>query len=218
VETGLDRAMVRKYRSLSEKGFHDWIFRPRNLTKRLSGYYNYIKESLAQQPYLFSAQIEDRLIERYPDLPSVHSKTIYNFVKYIRQEHGLLKYKDKNARDYEKLAEKPYGQRVQVDFGQALLQTDASYQMKVYFFAMVLSRSRQKFIYFQSHSFTTTTAIYAHELVFEFSCGIPEEIIYDQDRVFIQEENLGDILLTDGFRSFCDSNPFKPVFCRKADP
>lgn len=25
-------------------------------------------------------------------------------------------------------------------------------------------------------------------------------------------------LLTEGFRSFCDSNPFKAIFCRKADP
>ena len=25
-------------------------------------------------------------------------------------------------------------------------------------------------------------------------------------------------MLTDGFRSFCDSNSFKPVFCRKSDP
>ena len=89
--------------------------------------------------------------------------------------------------------------------------------MKIYFFAMVLSRSRQKFIYFQSHIFTTATAIYAHELAFEFFRGIPGEIIYDQDRVFIQEENLGDILPTDGFWSFCESNPFKPVFCRKSD-
>jgi len=24
--------------------------------------------------------------------------------------------------------------------------------------------------------------------------------------------------LTEGFRSFCDSQPFKPVFCRKSDP
>jgi transposase len=218
VETGLDRATVRKYRSLSEKGFHDWISRPRNLPKKLSVYYNYVKESLELQPYLSSSQIEDRLMERYPDLPAVHSKTIYNFVKNIRLEHGLVKYKDKDARDYEKLPETPYGQQAQVDFGQALMQTDTSYQMKVYFFAMVLSRSRQKFIYFQSHAFTTATAIYAHELAFEFFRGIPGEIIYDQDRVFIQEENLGDILLTDGFRSFCDSNPFKPVFCRKADP
>ncbi|ALL05472.1 hypothetical protein AQ505_08185 [Pedobacter sp. PACM 27299] len=218
VETGLDRGTVRKYRSLSERGFHDWISRPRNLPKKLSVYYHFVKETLELQPYLSSAQIEDRLMDRYRDLPAVHSKTIYNFVKNIRQEHGLAKYKDKDARDYEKLPETPYGDEAQVDFGQAFLRTETSYQMKVHFFAIVLSRSRQKFVYFQSHAFTTTTAIYAHELAFEYFGGIPKKILYDQDRVFIVEENLGDILLTDGFRSFCDSNPFEPVFCRKADP
>lgn len=52
VETGLDRATVRKYLSLSEKGFHDWISRPRNLPKKLSVYYSYVKETLELQPYL----------------------------------------------------------------------------------------------------------------------------------------------------------------------
>jgi hypothetical protein len=70
VETGLDRATVRKYRSLSEKGFHEWISRPRNLPKKLSVYYNYVKESLELQPYLSSAQIEDRLMERYSSASS----------------------------------------------------------------------------------------------------------------------------------------------------
>lgn len=218
IETGLDRGTIRKYRSLSEKGFHDWISRPRNLPKKLGVYYGFVKEHLELQPYLSSAQIEDRLMERFTDLPEVHSKTIFNFVKNIRLEHGLVKYKDKDARDYEKLPETPYGEQAQVDFGQAFLQTDTTYQMKVYFFAMVLSRSRQKFVYFQSHAFTTATAIYAHELAFEYFQGIPKKILYDQDRVFIQEENLGDVLLTDGFRSFCDCNPFEPIFCRKADP
>lgn len=46
VETGLDRATVRKYLSFSEKGFHDWISRRKNLPKNLSVYYNYVKESL----------------------------------------------------------------------------------------------------------------------------------------------------------------------------
>ncbi|MCT3699054.1 transposase family protein [Elizabethkingia anophelis] len=157
-------------------------------------------------------------MERYSDLPVVHSKTIYNFNKSIRLEHGLVKYKDKKARDYEKLPDTPYGQQAQVDFGQAFMQTGSTYRMKVYFFAIVLSRSRQKFIYFQNHPFTTATAVYAHELAFEFFQGIPREIIYDQDWVFIHEENLGDILLIDGFRPFCDSNPFKAIFCRMADP
>ena len=91
-------------------------------------------------------------------------------------------------------------------------------KVKVYFFAMVLSRSRQKFAYYQSKPFTSETAIYAHQLSFEYFQGIPMEIVYDQDSVFIKDENLGDLLLTEKFKRYCDSQPFNPVFCRKADP
>ncbi len=45
-ETGLDRGTVRKYRSMSEKGFHDWISRPRNLPKKLAGYHQFVKLTL----------------------------------------------------------------------------------------------------------------------------------------------------------------------------
>lgn len=217
-ETGLDRSTVRKYRLLSEKGFHDWISRPRNLPKKLAGYYQFVKECLEKQPYLSAAQIEDRLIEHFQDMPVVHSKTIYNFVKHIRLEHGLFKQAEKAPRDYQKLPELPYGQEAQVDFGEVFMQTETSYKIKIYFFAMVLSRSRQKYVYYQSHPFTSATAVYAHELAFEYFQGIPKKILYDQDTVFIHDENLGDFLLTAGFRSFCDSNPFEPIFCRKADP
>ncbi|WP_052343093.1 transposase [Saccharicrinis fermentans] len=83
---------------------------------------------------------------------------------------------------------------------------------------MVLSRSRQKFVYCQRIPFTTETANYAHELAFEYFEGIPRRIIYDQDRVFVKDENLGDVLLTDGFMQFTNAHPFEVIFCRKADP
>lgn len=217
-ETGLDRGTIRKYRELSESEFHDWISQRKNLPKKLSDYYFFVKGQLESQPYLSAAQIEDRLHDHFQDLPAVHSKTIYNFVRTIRDEHGLAKTIEKAPRDYQKLPELPYGQEAQVDFGEASMQTETSYKIKVYFFAMVLSRSRQKYVYFQSHPFTTATAVYAHELAFEYFQGVPKKLLYDQDRVFIHDENLGDILMTEGFRSFTASHPFEPVFCRKSDP
>lgn len=83
---------------------------------------------------------------------------------------------------------------------------------------MVLSRSRQKFVYCQRMPFTSETANYAHELAFQYFEGIPNRIMYDQDRVFIKDENLGDFLLTEEFMKFSNDHPFKVIFCRKADP
>jgi predicted transcriptional regulator len=75
-EMGLDRSTVRKYLSLDEEGFHNWIEQIRHLPKKLQLYYVYVKELLETYPFLSSAQVEDRLKERFTDLPEVHSKTV----------------------------------------------------------------------------------------------------------------------------------------------
>jgi hypothetical protein len=88
----------------------------------------------------------------------------------------------------------------------------------VFFFTFVLSRSRFKFIWFIERNFNTELAIQAHELAFECIAGVPQEIVYDQDKVFIVSENGGNIILTDGFRNYTRNNAFALHFCRKADP
>jgi len=65
---------------------------------------------------------------------------------------------------------------------------------------------------------TTEIAIKAHEEAFEFYGGIPEEIVYDQDRLFIVDENKGDFILADAFKSYVRERSFSLYFCRKADP
>ena len=86
------------------------------------------------------------------------------------------------------------------------------------FFAIVLARSRYKFTCFSRRPFDTELAIYAHERAFEYFGGKPEKIVYDQDRVLISRENLGDLVLTRKFQTFVREQHFQPVFCHKADP
>jgi transposase len=217
-EVGIDRGTVRTYLSMSEEEFHKWIEKGRHLPKKLNMYYEYVKELLTMHPYLSSAQVEDRLKENFSGMPQVHSKTVYNFVQGIREAHGIKKDKENLPRQYEKLEETEYGHQAQVDFGQYMMQTKEASRKKVYFFDIVLCRSRQKYVYFQTHPFTTETAILAHEKAFAYFEGQPKEIIYDQDRVFITDENMGDILMTKEFRSYYNQMDFKVIFCRKSDP
>ncbi len=91
-------------------------------------------------------------------------------------------------------------------------------RVKVYFMAMVLSRSRHKHIYFTDKPFTSDCAIKAHRLAFEYFQGVPEKILYDQDKVFIHDEYGGDVVLTAKFKRYIESEFCKTVFCRKADP
>lgn len=217
-ETDLDRSTIVKYQNMSEDDFHSWIRRDIALPKKLGDYKDFVNKLLALKPYLSAAQVEDRLKEHFKDLPAIHSKTVYNFVQSIRTKYGIPKPGKTESRQFEKLPEVAYGSEAQVDFGETWMRTKEQKRKKVYFFSILLSRSRHKFIYFEDKPFTTKTSVYAHELAFEYFDGVPKKIIYDQDSVFIHDENLGDYKLTKGFSLYCKSQDFKEVFCRKADP
>jgi len=218
-EIGIDRRTVGRYLNMEEDEFHNWIRQSKNLPRKLAAYADFVKDELNEHADLSAAQIEDHLKEKYADdLPEVHSKTVYNFVQMIREKYNIPKPRSDNQRDFSQLPQTPYGQEAQVDFGETSMRTVEGKRKKVYFFAIVLSRSRHKFAYFQERPFTTSDSIYAHLLAFDFFEGVPKKIIYDQDSVFIKDENLGDYKLTQEFKTFVQDQPFKVVFCRKADP
>lgn len=214
----IHRQTVSKYLSMDEETFISSQSYERHYWHKLDPYESYVIEELRLWPFLSSPQIHDRLKEHFPSMPDVTSKTVFNFVNRIRTLHNLPKEHEKSYRPYEKQPETPYGRYAQCDFGERWMKNTQGQPLKVYFFAMSLSRSRYKYVYFSRTPFTTSLAVYAHELAFAFFGGIPENIIYDQDKVFLVKENLGDLILTSGFRSLVKEYGFNPVFCRKGDP
>ncbi len=216
--TGLARKTVRKYLKMGEDEFLQWISSPRKMPLKLGQYIEFVREELEWCPELSAAQIEDHLKEHYSDFPEIHSKTIYNLVKTVRERYNLPKPKISEQRIFEKVPETAYGQQAQVDFGEAWMQTEDERRKKVYFFVMVLNRSRYKYVHFIEHAFTSQSSVEAHNYAFEYFEGVPKEILYDQDSVFIHDENLGDYRLSEGFGAYCKTQSFRPVFCRKSDP
>ena len=216
-ELNIHRDTVRSYLQMSEDEFLDSSRYRRRWYYKLSAYESFIRDRLERYPYLSGSQIHDHLREHFTELPVVNPKTVYNYVQQIRRRYGIAKCISPR-RDYEKQPDLPYGSWGQVDFGECYLQTTSGSRVKVYFFAIVLSRSRHKFIHFQLTPFTTATTIYAHELAFGFYGGFPRRLLYDQDRVLLRDENLGDLILTEKFHSFVSECGFESVFCRKADP
>ena len=209
VETGLDRATIRRYLQMKEEDFHNWIKQKRNLSKKLFCYRKYVKDILSTAPYLSAAQVEDRLKEHYDDLPDIHSKTVYNFVQ------SIPKPSKNESRIFEKLPEPPFGQEAQVDFGETWLQTKEGKRIKIMFFAMVLSRSRYKYVYLIDTPFTSQIAVKAHHKAFKYFDGTPHKIIYDQDSVFMHDENLGDYLLTKEFSAFSRTRILRLYFAER---
>lgn len=215
---GLHRQTVSKYLSMTEEEFMSSPSYDRHYGHKLDAYETYLVNELRKWPFLSAPQLHDRLKAHFSDLPSVTSKTVFNFVNRVRLTHNLPKEGEKSYRPYEQQPETAYGQYAQCDFGERWMPTPQGQSLKVYFFAMSLSRSRYKFVYFSRTPFTTALAVYAHELAFEFFGGVPHKIVYDQDKVFLVRENLGDLILTNGFRTLAREHGFEPVFCRKSDP
>jgi transposase len=214
----IHRDTVRHYLSMSESEYYRWLEKSHYRIKKLDGYRDHIKALLRKDGSLSSAAIHDRLLENYPDLPIVSEKTVYNYVEYIRKSCSLPKRDPPKLRQYERREESPYGEYAQVDFGEKWMQTISGRRHKVYFMVMVLCRSRYKFYYYQSRSFTAESAILSHDKAFAFFGGQPRKIIYDQDSVFINKENLGDYILSKEFQSYVSQMDFEPVFCRPSDP
>lgn len=172
---GLHRQTVAKYLSMTEEEFISSQSYDRHYGHKLDGYESYVVNELRKWPFLSAPQLHDRLKEHFLDLPCVIPKTVFNFVNRLRLTHHLPKEFEKSYRPYEKQPGTPYGEYAQCDFGERWMKTLQGQSLKVYFFAMCLSRSRYKFVYFSRTPFTTALAVYAHELAFEFFGGVPRK-------------------------------------------
>src|SRR5690606_26483415 len=204
------------YLSMSEEGFEQMMADQSERNKVLSPYEAFVKARLESFGDTPAAQMHDWLKESQPELPKVSQKTVFNFVSWVRRKHNIPYIKP--PRQYMMVEELPYGRQSQVDFGEYNMHDTSGKRIKVFFFTLVLSRSRFKYVWFTDRYFTARLAIYAHEKAFSYIGGITREIVYDQDKVFVVSENGGDIILTDAFRAYTREQSFSLHFCRKSDP
>lgn len=212
----MDWRTVKKYLSMSEPEYEQFLEAQSDRKKELEPYEGFVKSKLSKYPDTSSAQMYDWLKEHYPGFPCVNSKTVFNFVAWVRQKYHILK--TNAGREYEMVEEAPYGSQAQADFGEYNLRNSQGRKVKVHFMTMVLSRSRYKWVFFSTSKFKTEGSIDGHERAFGFFEGVADTVVYDQDRVFLVDENKGDLVLTEKFRTYSRQCGFKLHFCRKADP
>ena len=179
----ISRRTVKRYESMTPEEFEAFIQKGAAKPKLLDPYQEFIVMRLRDAPAASAAQVHDWLKECYPGFPEVSPKTVYNFVMALRQKYCISM--DTVSRGMMMQAELAYGKQAQIDFGVYNMTTSDGGRKKVHFFTMVLSSSRMKFVIFSLKPFTTKTTIEAHERSFSFFGGIPEELVYDQDRVMM---------------------------------
>lgn len=213
---GLNWRTVKKYLAMSEQEYETFLIKGSEKKKLLFPYEEFVRSKLETFRDTPAAQMHDWLKEYHVDFPKVSPKTVFNFMQWIRTKHNLPNIVE--YREFQMVEELPYGKQAQVDFGEYNMRRGTGHRIRVFFFTMILSRSRFKYVWFTDRHFTSELAIVAHEKAFEYIGGVPDEVVYDQDKVFIVSENGGDIILTEGFRSYTRDQSFTLQFCRKSDP
>ena len=208
---------VKKILGMTEEDYDRFIEKKWAKAHHLDPYHEFIVRYLQQYPDTPAAVMHDKLKEQFTTLPKVDPKTVYSYVMMVRRDHNIVRI-SASERQYSPVPDLPPGHLAQVDFGEKKLRRSTGEWVKVHFFVMLLCYSRQKFVLFLDRPFNSDDAVIAHEKAFEFFGGIPLEIIYDQDTVFLYRENGGDYIMTDVFQRYEASRGFKVTFCRAGDP
>lgn len=213
----IDWRTAKKYANMSEVQYEHFLLSSDKRSKILDPYEDFVLSKLREYPDTSAAQILDWLKENFQQLPEVNPKTVYNFVMAVRQQYHIP-VTTGPSRQFGPVPEAPYGEQAQVDFGQYNMKNTSEKVQKVYFFSMVLSRSRMKYCYFQDSPYTAADVCNAHERAFAFFDGIAHTLVYDQDKTMLHDENSGQLILTSTFSSYAKSRKFNLHFCRKSDP
>ena len=177
-------------------------------------YKEFMLEQLHTCPQIRVTNLYFKLKENFSDFDCPRS-AFYRYIQKLRADYG---YDQFTGRQTKPRAPLPPGFEAQVDFGQCKMKDMYGRLIRVYFFCMVLSYSRMHFVYFHPEPFTTETAIRAHEYAFRYFGGRPQTIMYDQDRVFVVSENLGNIIFVPAFEEYVNTVGYSIVLCRPRDP
>jgi transposase len=211
VKVGRDRKTVRKYLRMDKDEFLQYLSRMAERGKVFEPYRSEILEiyTMHEGRTVYASSVLDYLGERHGELPG-SERTLRNYLRYLKASGAIGTGLGREFRPVEALA---YGKQAQIDFG-----IESTNIGKIWFVAVVLARSRYRYGAAQARPFTAMDVI-GHLLdAFEFFGGIPEELVLDQDRTMLVEENLGDLVMTKSFTDFVQEQGFRLWACRAADP
>ena len=110
------------------------------------------------------------------------------------------------------------GKQAQVDWGEKkITDNKTGITKKVYIFCMTLSWSRNRFVYFTPKA-DMYYFLLGHKKAFEYFGGVPEEILYDQNRCVVLKPGVKDVKYNSKFTDFAHHYGFYVRLCRPYRP
>ena len=158
--------------------------------------------------------LQEKFVENgeWDSLPG-NEQTLRNYVHYL-ESNGLINREPEHKRIYDYVFDTPPGQQMLIDFGELRIKKGP----EIHFICMLLRYSRIFCVFAQDHKYTAEDACRAIYHGFCKLGGRPEELVIDQDSVFISSEYLGEIIETQVFKSFIKEQGVKLWVCNKGDP
>jgi len=179
-----------------------------------SVYREFLMEEIWKNNNAGARILYDKVFEEFGEV-KVSLASLFRYLKGLRRRMGLS---EKIVRVKQAVEMQPQGLEAQVDFGQAKILNIYGLPVKVYFFCMVLSYSRMKFVYFSPDPFDALHTAYAHEKAFKYYGGRPKQILYDQDCTIVSSENAGNIIFTKDFDGYVKAAGFDAIVCKPYSP
>lgn len=152
---GISVPNANKWLRLDEEAFDNYI---KANTPYLDQYRAFILNILKICPQTQATNIMYRIKDQFPDF-NCKKTTFFQYVKDLREQTGYVKPENRLT----SFREETPGYEAQVDFGQFKMKDMYDNIVRVYFFCMVLSYSRMRFVYFSRDPFKTKTAVEAHK-------------------------------------------------------
>lgn len=206
--TGRDRKTVRKYLSQGARKPPQMAPRP-NRPSKLKGFekdiLNYLNMAEARELPPSTAIYEKLVSKGYSGSLSLLQKRVKRY-----QEKVLTKV----AVRFETLP----GEQAQVDWGEKKIRDNQSgHYQRVYVFCMTLAYSRMRFVHFTPRA-DMYHFLACHQEAFRYFGGIPEEILYDQNRCVITKPGFSDPVYNQQFLDFARHYGFMSRVCRPYRP
>ena len=158
--------------------------------------------------------LQEHFIENgdYESLPG-SERTLRTYIGYLT-DSGQIETTAKEGRIYDHVFDTPPGQQMLIDFGEERIHKGFT----MHFICMLLRYSRVFCVIAQDHKFNAEEACRAIYNGFCKLGGRPEQLVIDQDTVFVASEYIGEITETRVFKSFIKEQELKLWVCNKSDP
>jgi hypothetical protein len=164
------------------------------------------------------SSIHDVLIEKFIEngttvsLPG-NEQTLRNYIHYLTSS-GIIENEPENRRIYDHVFDTPPGEQMLIDFGQEHVAPG----IDIHFICLLLRYSRLISVFAQDHKYNSEEACRAIYRAFCKLGGRPEQLVIDQDAVFVASETYGEVVEARTFGDFCTEQDLKLWVCNKADP